>query len=432
MSAVTIGLDIGTTSVKALAVDGSGRVVASARHPHAVTREPRQLAHDADAAWRSGVEKALRRVAVGRDVRGVSVAAMVPSLTAVDAGGRPVAPGLLYGDHRGGEPTAGSPAESGEAAGFLAWLATEHPDAAGFWPAQAVANQALCGRAAIDYATAYCLTPLFDGSCWTTEADRLPDVVADVTEQIGRLGGDGAPVGAGTIDALAAQYVAGADRPGDVLVLLGSTLITWVVTSEWVERPGLWTIPHTAPGLSLVGGASNAGGLFVNWSTGLLQPGGPPPAPADVPVWLPYARGERTPLHDPSRRASIHDLHAGHGAEALRRAAYEASGFVVRHIVDLAALSARRIVAVGGGTHRREWVAALADTTGLPVDVGAVPDATALGTAFLARCVAGLETSPAEAGRWARTARRVEPDPAWLGHCTHRYQRFRALTDHTP
>ena len=70
---------------------------------------------------------------------------------------------------------------------------------------------------------------------------------------------------------------------------------------------------------------------------------------------------------------------------------------------------------------------ALADCTGLPVDVAAVPEGAALGSAFIARCVAGLETSMTDARRWARTARTVEPDPAWVDAARRaRYDRFRA------
>jgi xylulokinase len=435
MGEVTVGLDIGTTSVKALAVDDDGSVVASIRRPHQVIVGPARLEHDADAAWRQGVGEAFAEVVIGQTVRGVAVAAMVPSLSAVDAHGRPRGAGLLYGDGRGAAIPGKNPAESGEAAGFLRWLGAQHPEASGFWPAQAVANHALCGRAAIDYATAYCLAPLFDGTGWSDSAgspDQFPAVVADVAEPVGRVGSSGPLVGAGTIDARAAQYVVGADSPGDVLVLLGATLIVWLVTPGWVERPGLWSVPHTAPGLGMVGGASNAGGLFMDWVGRLLREEPTAVDPHDVPVWQPYARGERTPLHRPDLRAGLDGLHLGHGPAAVERAAHEASGFVVRHILDQAdgpgVTPPRRIVAAGGGVRRPGWVAALADSTGLSVDVAAVPDATALGTAFLARCVAGLESNPNDGRRWARTDRRIDPDPAWVGPCAERYEMFRAGT----
>ena len=71
-------------------------------------------------------------------------------------------------------------------------------------------------------------------------------------------------MGGGTIDAMGEQIVAGADAAGDVLIICGATLITWGVVDEWAEVPGLWTIPHTAAGMTMVGGPSNAGGLFVD------------------------------------------------------------------------------------------------------------------------------------------------------------------------
>ena len=113
------------------------------------------------------------------------------------------------------------------------------------------------------------------------------------------------------------------------------------------------------------------------------------------------------------------------------RAAYEASAFVVRHHIDLgreAGLSPTRIVATGGGTRDELWMRALADCTGLPVDVAASPEGAAVGSAFMARCVAGLEKSTRDAARWARTGRTVEPNPSWTTPASARYERFRALT----
>jgi xylulokinase len=137
----------------------------------------------------------------------------------------------------------------------------------------------------------------------------------------------------------------------------------------------------------------------------------------------------RVPLHDRARRASLHDLDIGLDAAAVRRAAYEASAFAARHMLDLAGVSgtARRIVATGGGVRDPAWVQALADGTGLPVDPVAVPEGGALGAAYLARVTAGLEGSAADAGRWARHGRRVEPDARWVGPCRDRYARYREL-----
>jgi len=446
---VTVGIDIGTTSVKAVAAADDGTVMARARVPHEVIiPSPGAFEHDIDRAWRSDVLDALAQVSGEDGVDAVVVSAMVPSLGAVTAEGTAAGPGLLYGDRRGERTGHDSsrPGDSGELLAFLAWHAANTPDAHGFWPAQAVANHALCGRGAIDSTTAMTAHPLFDFTGWDaglaadagTTTATLPDIVSGV-EAAGRvlagLPGAGALVGGGTIDALAEQLVAGADHTGDVLVICGATLITWGVLDEWAEAPGLWTIPHTAAGKSMIGGPSNAGGLFLDWARrGLGAAGGAhvlDVAPGDLPVWLPYVRGERTPLHRRDLRASLHDVALHHGPEHLLRAAYEASGFVVRHHLDLArqaGLEPRRIVATGGGTQVKAWMRALADCTGLRVDVAAVPEGAALGAAFIARCVAGLEASMIDASRWALTARTVEPQPDWVDAAAVRYERFRALT----
>jgi xylulokinase len=429
-----VGIDIGTTSVKAIAADGDGNVVARARIPHGLRiPAPSRMEHDAGQAWRRGPRRALAALAQP-DARAVCVAAMVPSMTAVDRRGIARAPGLLYGDERGRTGSSANPAASGEALAFLTWLSHEVPDARGFWPAQAAANFALSGEAVLDTGSAFTTHPLFTGLEWDAarleeagvRADQMPRT-ANMEEGVGKVGD--ALLAAGSIDALGEQLVAGADTDGDVLAILGTTLIVWAATNEWREVPGLWTIPHTSPGLTFIGGASNAGGLFLNWATSLLGRPRSQVDPHRVPVWSPYPRGERTPYHHPDRRAGLNGLDLTHDAAAVRRAAYEASGFAARHHLDLADTSPRRIVATGGGVRVREWVQALADCTGLPVDVVAVPEGGALGAAFIARVTAGLESAMTDGARWARTSHRVEPDPAWAGAVAERYARYRELAD---
>jgi len=252
--------------------------------------------------------------------------------------------------------------------------------------------------------------------------------VADIGTSVGQVRGTGAILASGAVDAICEQIVADADHGGDVLVLCGTTLIVWTTVSEARQVPGLWTIPHTALGKSKIGGASNAGGLFLGWVDRVVGPGDPMTVePRRVPVWSPYIRGERTPFHDPDRRAILDALDLTHDAASLRRAAYEASGFVVRQLVELSGAPVARIVAAGGGTRARPWMQAIADATGRPVEVSAVAEGAALGAAFLGRMAAGLETSIADAARWASTEQVVEPDPAWAAAIEDRYRRFLEL-----
>jgi sugar (pentulose or hexulose) kinase len=437
---VTIGVDIGTTAVKAVAADEDGNVAARVRIPHQLrVPAPDRLEHDADEAWRRGPLAAVDRL--GRpDARAVAVSAMVPSLTAVDSEGRPTTPGLLYGDARGRVP--GAPAQPipavGEAAEFMRWTAAEAPGAAGLWPAPAVANHALAGEAVIDFATAVTTYPLFDGTGWNaaTCADHGATVeqmprVDTIGAAAGQVRGTGATLAIGAIDAICEQMVAGTDRDGDVLVMCGTTLIVWITIPEARQVPGLWTIPHTAAGKSQIGGASNAGGLFLGWVDRVVASGGPAADgnadPRRVPVWSPYIRGERTPFHDPDRRGVLEALDLTHDSAALRRAAFEASGFVVRQLIELSGMPVARIVASGGGTRVGPWMQAIADATGRPVEVSAVAEGAALGAAFLGRLAAGLESTIADAARWASIERVVEPEPAWAAAVADRYGRFLEL-----
>lgn len=462
----TVGIDIGTTATKAVAADERGAVLARSRVGHRlIAPAPDLLEHDAAKAWRRGPVQALAEVTAalgGSEPSGVCVAGMVPSLAAVTPRGIPCSPGLLYGDRRGapvGGPAPGSPAMP-DAEGFMRWAARTCPDAYGYWPAQAVANYALGHVPAVDSAVAMSLGALMRAGRWDLEVlegmgvleEQLP-VVVPMGGAAGTVSGTDAVLAGGTVDALCDQIVSGAEQPGDVLVICGATLVVWAVVSDWIEVPGLWTVPHTAAGRVLIGGPSNAGALFVDWARGLLgrlsprsrvaagkarASDDPPPArmparppqeprtgdPLRVPVWTPYLRGERAPFHDPMLRSGLYGLDITHDAGCLERAAYEASGFVVRQMLDRARISAKRIVASGGGTRVTAWMQAIADATGLPVDIVAVHEGAALGAAYFARMAAGMAEGLEGASAWAGVGSRIDPDPEWQEAAAERYRVF--------
>src|SRR5258706_6110780 len=214
MAEVTVGIDIGTTSVKAVAADGDGTIVARARVPHRLlVPAPDMLEHDAVEAWAEGPVKALASLGVAEPLA-VAVSAMVPSMTAVDEVGRPVVPGLLYGDARGRHARSTTTAAPiGEAAEFVKWCAAQAPDARGYWSAPAVANYALGGEPAVDFGTAFTTNPLFGAEMTWDEAvlddigarsDQMPRVEMMGTA-IGRVTGSATILAGGSIDAMAEQ-----------------------------------------------------------------------------------------------------------------------------------------------------------------------------------------------------------------------------------
>ena len=441
---VTVGIDVGTTSVKAVAVTAAGEVVARSRVSHPLTADADRLRHDPRRAWIRGPRRAVELLAVEKlgDVRpaAVSVTGMVPSMTAVDRRGRPLSAGLLYGDELGRDDASeGNPHLVGDAPQFLRALAREHPDAAGFWPAQTLAGVALGGPPALSATLANVMHPLATGGRWDDAAvadcgvgsDRLPRIVPD-HEPAGRVEGgrlDGALLDGGGIDVMCERLVSGPMKEGDVTVLCGGTLILFAILPAGGEPPsGILAFPDET-GQMTATTASNAGGLFLDWvDRTIARPSRAASlSPGHVPVWAPYIRGERTPFQDPSLRATLVDLHLGHDPAAVRRAAYEASGFVVRHLLELLDVAPRRLVAVGGGSRSDGWMQALADCVGAPVEAATEPEGAAIGAAYLARMTAGLESDAARAETWARPTRRFEPDADWVKPVEARYRRFREL-----
>ena len=355
---------------------------------------------------------------------------MVPSLTAVDEQGTPLSPGLLYGDERGRTGVvsqAGTDDASGGFLGYVRWLHETVPTAHGFWPAQSVANHALAGEAVLDTTTASLAHPLFDFTGWDAGGRRRPRASRPSSSRAscpragsaGRSTATGPSLASGCIDAMAEQLVAGADQAGDVLVLLGTTLIVWVVAHEGArgarvrdhpahrvgQLPRRWPEQRRRPVPRL-----GRRGSLAPATDRAARPGRGPGVGA-VP-----ARRARAAQRPHPRVRRCNDLDLTHDAAAVVRADRRGVG-VRREARDrrrgrrTRACSRERIVASGGGTRVDEWVQAIADVTGLPVDCVAVPEGGALGSAWLARIAAGLEepTAMTEGRRWARVGRRVEP-----------------------
>jgi xylulokinase len=438
---VTVGVDIGTTSVKAVAVDASGRVVARSRIRHRIEATADRLRHDADQAWRRGPRRALRALEQGAlaalgDVHplALSVTGMVPSMAAVNGRGKPLSDGLLYGDAEGRPADRhGLPDLVGDAPEFLRALVRTVPGAAGYWSAQTTATGAMGGPPVLAADVARVLWPLVADGRWE---QSVLDECGVTTEQVPRIVANRTPIAdvegmlldGGSIDVACERLISGVED-GDALVICGSTLIVMAaLPSGATPHPSILAYPDET-GASTATAASNAGGLFLNWVDRTVAKAGGSVDPDNVPVWVPYIRGERTPWNDPQRRAGLSDVHQGIDAAGVRRGAFEASAFVARHLLELMDIAPRRVVAVGGGTQVDGWMQALADCLSLPVDASTEPETAAIGSAFCARITAGLEGDLRDGVRWARRTRRFEPEPDWTDAVKRRYTRFRELID---
>ena len=182
-------------------------------------------------------------------------------------------------------------------------------------------------------------------------------------------------------------------------------------------------MPHTEPDCFLAGGPSNAGGLFVNWALrtlGARVAGRAPARPDRVPVWAPYPRGERVPLHDADRRGVARRPRPH--PRRRRAPARRVRGVGLRRPPDDRRGRAPRTASRRGGSSRP--AAARGSTSGCRrsptapacrCECTAVPEGAALGWPTWPAARPGLEPGAmtTDARRWARAGRTVEPDPAW-------------------
>ncbi|HET9059335.1 MAG TPA: FGGY family carbohydrate kinase, partial [Acidimicrobiales bacterium] len=205
-SPLTVGLDIGTTSCKAVLVDDHGEVLGRCRMSSGLIAGEGTFRHDAAESWWELPRRALAQVAAGfgERIAGVAVCAPVPSLAPVGPEGRPLGPGLLYGDEhsrppvgdrvsRGAKrPPSDDPTASAEMLHMATWASRAFPHAEGFWPAQAVANASLSGEGVLDLASAFGTGSLYNGAGWDEPTCAAAGIVPS---KLPRVAVFGEPVG---------------------------------------------------------------------------------------------------------------------------------------------------------------------------------------------------------------------------------------------
>jgi xylulokinase len=470
MGELLLGIDIGTFSSKAALVTVTGEVLRTAVVPHGIaTPVPGHVEQDADGIWWHDVCVLCRQLLDGAPFRGgdvaaVAVSAIGPCLLPLDDAGRPLRPAILYGvDVRSGEEIAELDALIGreeilrfslmgltsQAIGpKIRWLRKREPDV---WrrtrrltTASAYLVWRLCGEHRIDRHTASHFMPLYDPRTgdWderyaghVAPSSMLPvpgwsdEVAGSVTRAAAEASGlmVGTPVAIGAVDALSEAISVGVVRPGDLMIMYGSTTFFILVQAAPTPDERMWTVAGAYPGqFNLAAGMSTTGSL-TRWFQDQLArdlPAGDAGALFDAAarvapgagglVCLPYFSGERTPLNDRLARGVIAGLSLAHSRDHLFRAILEGVACGVRHNLEtLAQLGARagRVVAVGGGVQTDTWLQIVSDVSGQRQEVPEVTLGACYGDAFLAGCSAGLLRRD-QITEWVRPGRMIEPDPA--------------------
>ncbi|THD45558.1 MAG: xylulokinase [Bradyrhizobium sp.] len=481
-----LGLDIGTSSIKALLVDADQNAIADFSVPLSLSRpEPLWSEQKADD-WVEGVHAAvagLRRLAPDAFARlaGVGLSGQMHGATFLDAAGRPLRPAILWNDGRAFAECdelerrvpdlrrrAGNIAMPGFTAPKALWVAKHEPKV--FAATQRIllpkdyVRLRLTGEAVSEMSDA-------SGTLWLDVGKRawddellaatglkrvhMPGLVegsaisaylSAETAAAWGLAGRRIPVAGGAGDNAAAAVGVGAIAPGAGFVSVGTSGVVFSVTDRFVCLPErtLHAFCHALPnrwhGMAVMLSAAAA----LSWIASALGRGedvGGCVAEAEAfaksakavetaPIFLPYLSGERTPHNDAAATGLFAGLRAEHGSPALIYAVLEGVAFAFADGVDvLSEAGARPKVSmlVGGGARSSLWGQMIADATGLTIDLAAGAEAgAALGAARLAMLAAGAGDEASVCAR-PPAQRQFAPDAARAGLLAPRLLRFRAL-----
>jgi xylulokinase len=471
-----VGIDVGTSGVKGLAIDPAGEVVARAEAEYPLSTPRLGWAEQDPADWWTATEAVLSRLQEVAGVpEGIGLSGQMHGLVALDAGNQVLRPAILWNDQRtaveceeiertlGRErllALTGNRALPGFTAPKLLWLRGHEPDV---W--RRIARIALpkdyvrlrlCGEHAIDVADASG-TLLLDvaGRRWSEEmleALQLdPGWLPPVLESPALSGhtaagvavAEGVPVAAGAGDQAAGALGVGVDRPGPLSVALGTSGVVFAALDAFAADPAgrVHAFCHAVPGAWHAMGVMLSAAGSLRWLRDTAAAGVPYdrltaeaaawPAGTEGLTFLPYLVGERTPHADPDARGAFTGLTVRHDRGALVRAVLEGVAFGLRDsldlIVELGGEPALGRVS-GGGARSDLWLAIVASALELPLQRVTVDEGAAFGAAILGGVAAGVWPD-VQAGVAATVAPREQIDPVseWVECYRERREQFRAL-----
>jgi xylulokinase len=476
-----IGLDIGTSGVKAVAVRMDGTVAATAAREYPLlTPRPGWAEQDPEEWWRAAVS-ALGELTGGPGglaVGGIGLTGQMHGAVFLDASGGSIRPAILWCDQRtaaeAAEITAAVGAErllevtanpvlTGFQAPKIAWLRSHEPENFARVRHVLLPKDFIRYRLSGDFLSdvSDCSgTSLFDvprrswsdGLLETLGFPRewFPDAVesarpAGVVSEAGAAATGlavGTPIAAGGGDQAAGAVGAGIVRTG----VVSSTVGTSGVVFAYADRP--WTDPlgrihtfcHAVPGAWHVMGVVLSAGGALRWLRDTLGYSGyveitvdaaTVPPGADGLLFLPYLAGERTPHKDPNARAVFFGLTLSHTRAHMARAVLEGVGFALNDSFEIFRelnVPMEEVRAAGGGARSQLWLQIQADITGLPHRRMNVDEGPAYGAAILAGAATGhFESVPAATDAFLHPVSEVVPNRANRARYDDAYALYRDL-----
>jgi xylulokinase len=463
-----IGLDVGTTAVKALAVDEGGEVLARSEVPYPLSTPRPGWAEQNPEDWWRATQEALAELDVA-EVAGIGLSGQMHGLVALDSADEVIRPAILWNDGRTGAECAeieervgldeliartGNRALTGFTAPKLLWLRRHEPDAyrriARIALPKDYVRLRLCGEHAIDAADASG-TLLFDVAQrrwsetvldaleldpgWLPRALESPEVSGETDA--------GVPVAAGAGDQAAGALGVGVDRPGPLSIALGTSGVVFAALPAFAAdaRARVHAFCHAVPGGWHAMGVMLSAAGSLAWLRDALAPDvGFAELVAAAEPWepgvegltfLPYLQGERTPHADPDARGSFTGLSLRHDRGALVRAVLEGVAYGLRDSLDLVrelGVEPERARVSGGGARSELWLRIVASVLELPLERPVVEEGAAYGAALLGGIAGGVwPDTEAAVAACVRVRGQVEPEPEWVTAYADGRERFRAL-----
>lgn len=432
-----LGIDLGTSSVKAVLADGKNLFRDREQYDgeHSLMHHPVSMVEEA-------VIRLVQRLISqnGASVSGLAIGGHGPSLVFVDRQGAALTSIMTWQDKRASREAAclrelwedfSRDATSYEAK--VLWYHRHREEL--FAPGHTVLYpkdylvMKLTGRRIMDHSTASTIRFREDGqNRWTDrglgfDTGIFPEVIASTAEAgptgtaFSRSCGleDGIPVYAGGIDAYCESLGAGAGEPGDLVDGTGTSTCLSVCTAE--EDGG---DRHVLPGRRLAMRTISYTGGSVRWMKQQLggmkelqEHSGPIPGPSGL-VFLPYLTGERSPIWDEAARGVFFGLHSTTTARDMALAVLEGVAHAVRQNLEtLDVPDDRPVRAVGGGAASGHWLQIKADVTGRTYWQMDQTDAAALGAAMISALGSGQWTREELLQTWTRPAREYHPRPRY-------------------
>jgi sugar (pentulose or hexulose) kinase len=450
--AVTVGLDLGTGSARAIAVAADGSLLGRGARPLLSERRPGRHEQDPLQWWRAAAgacREALRDIAPRR-VSAVATCATSGTVLLVDDDGEPRSAALMYDDDRASDEARQLDLPCSWGLPKLLWL-LEHQRGGAAHGAGRLAHQAdVVTRRLVGHAVAsdssHALKSGYDlverrwpDALAPTFGGLLPDVV-DPGSCLGEVcaaaaGQTGLPAGtpviAGMTDGCAAQIAAGSLRCGDWNAVLGTTLVLKGSSPRRIDDRASGIYSHRAPdGGWLPGGASSSGaGVLPQAFPGReLDELGRRAAVYERTRVLAYplvSRGERFPFVAPRAEPFMLGTPADEGehAAALMQGLALVERLCFERLEALGAPLAGELSLTGGATRNRRWCQLRADCLGRPVRIPEQSE-SAFGMAILAAAAVGGAPLVDVARRMARRADVLEPRPSMRAHLDEHYARL--------